>query len=563
MSKLYEGIERCKALIIDGNPTSRGILSSQLRDLGVGTITQCTKPQDARSKLDGTFYDFVLCDYHFEDTDYSGSDLLEDLRRQQLLPYATTFVMVTGEATYQTVAEAAESALDSYLVKPYTSQVLAERLLHVRHRKNELKAIFAAVEAGQLEQAATLCLQRYMRGELYANQAARIGSELLLMQGMSTHANALYQKALSGEKKPVWALMGQVRMLAQQGEAGPARKQLDELIEQHPGMAEAHDFRAQMLVDQGNLEAALASAQRALDITPSSVVRCQRHGALAFYVKGGAEAVRSLERAMALGGTSRVFDPQGLLLMSYVRSDQRDNKNLRRCLTDLQNMATQQYDNKRLARMLTHANLLFAQYDKNVKVFNEQLERTYAQFNDDDLDVEGACNLLAVFARLPEAVRQDDKTLKLIDILVWRFGGSKTIHQLMLASTSVCEAQRARVAETVAAAQSQTQNAMAFALQGDHRPSVVAITRLAEQHRNAKWMDMAAAMLERYRDRIDDAEVLAGHIRQLREGIKGDPTRLPLSMESSRPGGTVALRLKAAGEAVPTVSAPMAFNEEG
>ena len=56
----------------------------------------------------------VLCQHHFANEASSGQDLLDDLRRNQLLLFSTVFIMVTGEATYAKVAEAAESALDGY-----------------------------------------------------------------------------------------------------------------------------------------------------------------------------------------------------------------------------------------------------------------------------------------------------------------------------------------------------------------------------------------------------------------------------------------------------------------
>ena len=80
--------------------------------------------------------DFVLCEQNFnDDSAYTGQNLLDDLRRAQLLPYSTVFIMVTGEATYSKVAEAAESSLDGYLLKPHKPSVLLERLLQAQRRK--------------------------------------------------------------------------------------------------------------------------------------------------------------------------------------------------------------------------------------------------------------------------------------------------------------------------------------------------------------------------------------------------------------------------------------------
>ena len=92
--------------------------------MGVGHVAHASRAADARRMLEGRTFDVVLCDYHFDHSPMSGQDLLDDLRRSQLLPYSTVFVMVTGEAGYTQVAEAAEAALDSYLLKPHTASAL-------------------------------------------------------------------------------------------------------------------------------------------------------------------------------------------------------------------------------------------------------------------------------------------------------------------------------------------------------------------------------------------------------------------------------------------------------
>ena len=123
------------AMVIDGNPTSRAILVGQLRDFGMETVIQCSRLADARRQLEYRVFDVVLCEQHFHSGGQSGQDLLDDLRRNQLLPFSTVFIMVTGEATYAKVAEAAESALDGYLLKPHSASDLGERLRSARLRK--------------------------------------------------------------------------------------------------------------------------------------------------------------------------------------------------------------------------------------------------------------------------------------------------------------------------------------------------------------------------------------------------------------------------------------------
>ena len=66
MQQLDREVVGHHALVIDGNPTSRSVMSAQLRDLGVGTIKQTGKVSDARLLLEHRPYDIVLCDYHFK-----------------------------------------------------------------------------------------------------------------------------------------------------------------------------------------------------------------------------------------------------------------------------------------------------------------------------------------------------------------------------------------------------------------------------------------------------------------------------------------------------------------
>ena len=197
MMILDRDVDNTSALVIDGNPTSRSILLSQLRELGLSQIAQATKLSDGRQRLEARRYDLVICEQNFPGTTETGQELLDDLRRANLLPYSTVFVMVTGEARYAQVAEAAESALDCYLLKPYTANSLAERLRQARHRKRVLKDIFTAVENEQFEAAAALCVRRFeARGEFWL-YAARMGAELLLRIEKHDHARRLYEAIIA------------------------------------------------------------------------------------------------------------------------------------------------------------------------------------------------------------------------------------------------------------------------------------------------------------------------------------------------------------------------------
>ena len=177
MRSLYADVSECRALVVDGNPSLRSMEAMMLRDMGVGSVVQASKASDARRLLESRSFDIVLCDYHFDACSMTGQDLVDELRRTNQLPHATVFIMVTGESSYALVAEAAEAALDSYLLKPHTAKALEQRLMQARHRKLALRDVFEAIDAGEFQIAATLCRTRFDTRAPYWLHAARIGAE--------------------------------------------------------------------------------------------------------------------------------------------------------------------------------------------------------------------------------------------------------------------------------------------------------------------------------------------------------------------------------------------------
>ena len=96
MALLEDDLSTSSAMVVDCNPTSRSILASQLREFGMGTVVQCARLADARRQLEYRKFDVVLCEHHFAGESSSGQDLLDDLRRNQLLPFSTIFIMTDG-----------------------------------------------------------------------------------------------------------------------------------------------------------------------------------------------------------------------------------------------------------------------------------------------------------------------------------------------------------------------------------------------------------------------------------------------------------------------------------
>lgn len=540
----FADLRGTRALVIDGNPTSRSLLVSMLRDLGVGVIAQVSDAAAARRDLDTRRFDVVLCDYHFDGSDYTGQDLLDDLHRAQLLPFSTVFIMVTGEASYAKVAEAAESALDSYLLKPHNASALADRIRLARGRKQELRDVFEAIESGDLPRAARLSVQHFTARSRYWSHAGRVGAELLLRLGQHDAAERLYE-SLSELRPQPWTRLGIARAQVDAGRLDDARQTLDRLIEQEPTYADAYDVLGPLLVELGDLEAALGAYRVASALTPYSVPRLQKQGSLAFFLGRQDEALDSLDRSVSVGIGSKRFDPQGVMLLALARFDRGDAKGLRRCEEHLAQLREQWRDKRagadtRLERLATLIELLTLAGRSAVREgIDQRLEALAAELRLPGFDFEAGCNTLAVLARLraSEFELPDEETW--IAGIGRRHATSKAAAELLAHAAAPCPAHAERIRRTHAEILSLAERAMTLSLGGDPGGAAQELLLHGGETLNAKLIDMAQMVLRRHRSRIAGADVLEETALDLRRcyGRPGSPGQLGQSGAPRQPGG--------------------------
>ena len=512
MHKLDPDIANCRVLVVDGNPTSRSIIVSQLRDFGVEHVTQASRPSDARRSLEYKEFDIVLCEQRFPHSTYTGQALLDDLRRAQLLPLATVFVMLTGEASYAQVAEAAESALDSYLLKPHTAKALGMRLRHARHRKKLLNPIFVAMANSQFEEAALLCQQRFeQRGE-YWLYAARIGAELLLRLGKASEAQALFTTILAHHALP-WAKLGVARTEIEAGQPTQAMNTLESLAADEPAYADAYDVMGRLHTEQGNFEQALVVYRQASSITPSSIARLQKQGMLAFYLGEKVEAAKALDRATLLGLTSKMFDPQSLMLLTFARFQMRDTQGIRRSIEQLQTALSQRDSPPRLRRFMQVAQTLQVLANKQMAAVVGQLQQQTTELASPDFDMEAACNLLSLLAEVAAQELQLEKAPAWITRLGERFCTSKGTAELLAGACRSHPPYEALVRAAHRHVGELAQQAMSHVVAGQPERAVKALVTHGGQTLNTKLMATARLTLERHRANIPQAEALEGLVQ--------------------------------------------------
>ena len=538
---IYPDVQDCRALIIDGNPTSRSILAAMLRDMGVGHLVQVSRITDARKSLENRTFDIVLCDYHFENSSISGQDLLDDLRRSQMLPYSTVFVMVTGEASYAKVAEAAEAALDSYLLKPHTSQSLEQRLMQARHRKTVLRTIFEAIERGEFDVAAQECLLRFSRRGEYWLYAARIGAELYIRLGNHQAAKTLYEAVAATNALP-WARLGVARAELEGGHLPQAKRTLETLIASEPGYADAYDVMGRVQVDAGDLQGALDTFRAATTSTPHSISRLQKNGFLAFYMGQTDEALEMLERCVRIGINSKMFDCQTLVFLALVYFDKKESKAFARTFENLLAVRERDPDNARIQRFVQALEIFKALNERQVGDCVSKVKRLASTLRDEEFDFEAATNVLAVLSRLRTTEIQLEDSVGWIRTIALRFCVSKIATEMLAKSTQGYETYESIVRDGQTEISTMAEKAMTHSVTGSPEAAVKALIVKGAETLNAKLIELAGLVLNRHAVKIEDCTNLSAMINSLKLKYCTKGAQASLGQSTGRSAGGLNLR---------------------
>jgi len=125
-----------KYLVVDDFATMRRVVKSQLRELGIADMEEAEDGRAALNVLKKGGIGFVVTDWNMPNM--QGIDLLRAICSDPALRHLPV-LMVTAEAKRENIIEAAQAGVNGYIVKPFTADVLKEKL----------EAIFKRLEAAK------------------------------------------------------------------------------------------------------------------------------------------------------------------------------------------------------------------------------------------------------------------------------------------------------------------------------------------------------------------------------------------------------------------------------
>jgi len=113
------------ALVIDDSKSIRSILAKIL--LGVGfTVEEAANGLEALDLIKKEKVDLALVDWNMPDMD--GREFIQEVRKNSAYK-DMQMMMVTTETAITKVAEALEAGADEYIMKPFTKEMIIEKLV--------------------------------------------------------------------------------------------------------------------------------------------------------------------------------------------------------------------------------------------------------------------------------------------------------------------------------------------------------------------------------------------------------------------------------------------------
>ncbi len=265
--------DKLSYLLIEDSQTMRVWLRNTIVNAGGSRIDVSDSYHDAlyRIRTRGN-YDVVLCDYILSDT-RDGQQLLEEVRRQKLLPQSTIWIMITGERKYEQVFSAVELAPDDYLIKPISPDTLHERLGKAWDRHQALKGVTDLFDKGDYDQALKLCLDEAGGNPRHASGFQRIAGECMIQMEHFQEAYNHFESILENKPSLPWAKLGKARAFFHLDRYDETAAIIEELIHDNPDYLQAHDLLAKVHERKGDLEATKALLKLVLEKNPKSLSR--------------------------------------------------------------------------------------------------------------------------------------------------------------------------------------------------------------------------------------------------------------------------------------------------
>jgi len=268
-------VEKMSVLIVDDMVNMCKSIRGILKVLNFGsTFRFANNGVEAWNLLKKEPVDFAVVDWNMPSM--NGVELLGRIRENRDLRDMPV-VMVTAEANMEMVAEAAETDIDAYILKPLTVKVFGEKVTSVIEKANNpppmychLKQAREFEEAGEFK-AAIEEVKNAMEAEPKSTRPIRELGYLYLKQRNLGEAEKWLTKAADMNNVDVIAFHGLGELYLERNDIDMASRYYDKAMNISPRHVTRGIKFGQVLVRKGETKKGLKVFNKAIDLTDNSL----------------------------------------------------------------------------------------------------------------------------------------------------------------------------------------------------------------------------------------------------------------------------------------------------
>ncbi len=261
-------------LVADDFSSFRNTVNGMLGSLGVNQVHMAASAQEAIENCENRQFDIILCDYNLG-SGRTGQHVLEELRYKRLITRQTIFIIVSAESSRNIVMCSYDCEPDDYLMKPITGKMLQQRMERLLVQRAVLSKAYRALDEHDFSTAQDVLVDLSLAEDRYSTTAQKLLGNVFLQQKELDKAERLYTKALEVRQLD-WARLGLAKVKQLRGELDIAGEWLEKIVEDNPLFLPAYDVLADNWDKKGEKFNVQYTVQRAVDISPMSILR-QKH----------------------------------------------------------------------------------------------------------------------------------------------------------------------------------------------------------------------------------------------------------------------------------------------
>jgi CheY-like chemotaxis protein len=296
---LFDGYKKLKVLVVDDFPAFRRTIEKMVDSFGVEFIDLAATGKEAIKLCEQKTYDVILCDYNLGAAK-NGQQILDEVRFRGLIKPRSLFLLLTAEASPSMVMATYDNEPDAYIAKPFNAKILGDRLDALLCQRKALLAIYQALEVDDKPQAIERCEEKLGEGGRNALVCRKILGKLYLATKQYDKARDLFETAQQ-KRSLDWAQVGLATAMIAQNEADAAEALLQSVIDNNPMCMQAYDCLIDLYEAQEAFEQAQVILEKAVSVSPLSLLRQQHLATLAQSNRDLSVAAKAYREAIQQG----------------------------------------------------------------------------------------------------------------------------------------------------------------------------------------------------------------------------------------------------------------------